>query len=147
MHALLIRLWRPFSLSAASAMALATLLAGLLVTAAAVWQRQGQLAGEANARYQHRVDRLAGEIAHRFDSIAAGLQSLQALHSASHEVEAAEFEHFVGDWALNGTLPGLISFGQAEPVRRGRLAEFIVHQRELTPGFALRSDGGQPVLW
>jgi len=128
-------------------MALATLLAGLLVTAAAVWQRQGQLAGEANARYQHRVDRLAGEIAHRFDGIAAGLQSLQALHSASHEVEAAEFEHFVGDWALNGTLPGLISFGQAEPVRRGRLAEFIVHQRELTPGFALRSDGGQPVLW
>ncbi|WP_041674930.1 CHASE domain-containing protein [Ramlibacter tataouinensis] len=132
----------------AATIAAAVLLAGLAVTAVAVYLTEEQVVDvEAEAYFNAHVDRLQAEVTSRVTHAEHGLKGAKGGYRMSGSVDRASFQAYVQARDLEREFPGLRGFGFVERVPRARLGEFVSKaRRELGHEFGVSTSGEQDDL-
>jgi PAS domain S-box-containing protein len=116
--------WRASALLPACVFLLGVCLAGALAS----WLHD-DLRGKAQIEFQRNVDRVAEDIASRFQRPVHGLKGAAAMFAASPRLGRSEFDAYVEASDARREFPGVRAFGFVQRVQRTDLATFVAQER------------------
>ncbi|MDC8771604.1 CHASE domain-containing protein [Roseateles albus] len=127
---------RPLILNCCAVFAL-----GLTLSAGLVHYQIESVKSTAQARFDHLVELLAGDVKLRFDLPAKGLRGLAALFEARLQFYEDEFRRYVVARNMLRDFPGVSGFGFIERVERDELENFLQREQTRTHELKLSTSG------
>ncbi len=116
--------WRPGALLPAC-----VFLAGVGLAATLGWTVRNDLQIDAQTEFRRNVDRVAEDIAGRFQRPIQGLKATAAMYAASPKVGRAEFDAYIEASNPAREFPAVRAFGFVQRVQRQELAAFTAQER------------------
>jgi PAS domain S-box-containing protein len=114
---------------------------GLVLSAGLVQYQIESVKSTAQARFDHLVELLAGDVKQRFELPAQGLQGIAALFEARLQFHGDEFRRYVVARNRLQDFPGVRGFGFIERVERDELENFMQREQSREHDFRLKTSG------
>ena len=127
--------------------ALLVLLAGLTLTGVAVRLANKAVDQKAQLVFDREVDALKSALQGQLNQQALLLTAVRGAFAASGDLNAAEFEQFVGSLDMKARFPAVASVGFARRVPAQQLENYIQNIRDVDPGIKfryLKPEGARP---
>jgi PAS domain S-box-containing protein len=113
--------------------------AGIGLAAGLGWWLREETRGGAQIEFQRNVDRVAEDIASRFQRPINGLKGAASMYATTPRVGRAQFDAFIEASEPAREFPSVRAFGFVQHVQRADLAAFVSQERiDNTPQFNVR---------
>jgi PAS domain S-box-containing protein len=104
-------------------------LAGVALATALGWTVRDEMQVDAQTEFRRNVDRVAEDIAGRFQRPIQGLKATAAMYAASPKVGRAQFDAYIEASDPSREFPAVRAFGFVQRVQRHELAAFTAQER------------------
>jgi len=134
--------------TSAVALAAATQLLGLALTAGGIWWQTDNLRTQSQARFEAGSDRTEAEIVQRLNRSLYGLRGARGALAANAHLKRDNFRAYVESRDLPNEFPGIRGFGLIRRVMRPDLNAYTAAQRaDGVPDYTVKTNGNNADLY